>query len=73
MQKTRILTLMVCLAAFLLGGCVIARDITASMDEKSQEKFADRVACKVVEKLKKDCPCPQKACAPAAEPNKPCK
>ena len=73
MHKTRILTLVVSLAAFALGGCVIARDITGGMPKDEREKFADQVACKVVEKLKAEHGC-QKAEVPAvSEPNKPCK
>jgi hypothetical protein len=73
MQKTKILTLVVCVAAFLLGGCVIARDITGGMPKDEREKFADQVACKVVEKLKAEHPCCKAMAVAAVEPNKPCK
>lgn len=72
MKKMWLLTLVLAIAMpVLLNGCVVARDINAlGMDPKSQEKFADQIACKVVEKLKEN-GCPKMA--EAAEPNKPCK
>jgi hypothetical protein len=75
MSKTRILVLVVCLAAIFLGGCVIARDITGYMPKEEREKFADQVATKVVEKLKAEKYCPKTAAAAEmpVEPNNPCK
>lgn len=73
MRKVWILTLVFSLSAiFLLGGCLTVRDhgqIIGAMPKEERDKFADQVACKVVEKLKKECPCPQKACTKAIEPN----
>jgi hypothetical protein len=73
MKKTWLLTLVLAVAMpVLLSGCVVARDVTVGADEKTQEKFADRVACKVVEKLIKE-GCPLTASTNSAEPNKPSK
>ncbi len=70
-----ILMLAVCLTFVFLGGCIAIKNskISAAMTKEERDKFADEVACKVVEKLKKECPCPQKAGTTSAESNKPCK
>jgi hypothetical protein len=76
-------TVLLVAVAVVLNGCVVARDITVGMDEKAQEKLADRVAAKVVEKMKKECccmqadkaacpmtsSCPKMTCPKSAEPN----
>jgi hypothetical protein len=59
-HKTRILTLVVFLVAVTLSGCIVATDSSTkyAMSKEEQAKFSDQVACKVVEKLKKECPLP---------------
>jgi hypothetical protein len=61
MRKVFILTLLVCLTFVFLGGCIVVKNskITSGMSKDEQDKFADQVACKVVEKLKAEQPKPR--------------